>query len=209
MENIRDYIPANNLLTKFGGNDPWEFVYEVEKANMLKMMREVLDETQSEAGSEEGGSDEVKDIPGEEGLEVGGEESQEEELGSEGSVKQVRFSSNMPPVRNSRYADDEENVYNTPPAGSAQSVLRKGSATSSGFRKRQVTRLMSLQEDTREKEGVERISSRERGASLPVGSLQRQFESMEGGVAVGDVLLRYIHVVCCGCGWRMSVNMCG
>lgn len=165
---------------------------------MLLLLREVNGETQSKAGSEIG-DEEMRDVPEEEIVmddsmkyeqdsvyDTGWNQSQD---GSESGVKQVRFSANMPSTRQSRFGTDEENSISSV-SSVDQSVLRKGSATSAGFRRRQVTRLMSLQDSSpREKE-------RERHGSLPViPNVDRQFEG--GVVTVGDVIIRWVWLPVC------------
>lgn len=208
-DNIQEYIPAHNLLAKFGGLDTWEYVYEVERENLLKLLQQVNERTgaQPEARQPEAGVDNMTALPEEEALAVSDDAVKydsdgdtgwsQEEVGADGSVKQVRFSSNTPPSRQSRYGNDEEDSYGSI-GGSDQSLLKKGSATSLGFRRRQVTRLMSLQESPQEPK-----EPRERNGSLPAGSLERQYESTGPGVAVGDVILRWVCPWLCGCGLNL------
>lgn len=187
-ETVQKYIPAHNLLTKFGGLDTWEYVYEVERADMLKLIQEA---EERKGAQSESGDDDTTGLPQEEASAVSDDAVKydsdgawsQEDVGAEGNVKQVRFSSTSPPSRQSRYGGDEEENYSSI-GGSDQSLLKKGSATSLGFRRRQVTRLMSLQESPQEKE------PRERNGSLPALGLEQQFESTEPEVSVGDVILR-------------------
>ena len=191
METLQEYIPADNLLKKFGGDDQWEFDYDVEKVEMLRLLREhgITDEN------------EMKDIPDEVeensyiqgAVETGGASGGQ---ASEGSLKQVRFSSGLPPTRQSRYGNDDKDPYASL-SNSEQSILNKGSAISSGFRRRQVSRLMSLQETPQEK-GLFEVSE-----SLPVGSPRRHSVPLEvESMAVGDVMLRWVCPCrCCVCGY--------
>lgn len=191
-ETIQDYIPAHNLLTKFGGLDTWEYVYEVERENLLKLLQQVTGRTGAQPELAE---DSMKDLPQEEPLAASNNGAKYDsegtfdtgEISPDGSVKQVRFSSNTPPSRQSRFGGDEDDTYSSL-GGSDHSLLKKGSATALGYRRRQVTRLMSLQESPREKE----LPQKERNGSLPAGSLDRQFEATGPGVAVGDVILRWV-----------------
>lgn len=200
-ENIQDYIPADNLLKKFGGNDPWEYVYEVEKKIMLKQIREVAGETQPKATpavtnhDHWSDDDDMRDI-----LEEDETEDQDGDSGDgaqsvpsigpeEESLKQVRFSSGLPPSRQSRYGADDEEFYSISVASPEQASLKKGSATASGFRRRQVTKLMSLQESPRG--GIPATRDKEMNGSLPVSrSPRRSVDMAEGVTTVGDVLLR-------------------
>lgn len=193
-DTIQEYIPAHNLLTKFGGLDTWEFVYEVENEEMLKLIRE-----SERTGAREIAEDSMKELPQEAPLAASSDTIKydsdgacdtawsQEDMGADENVKQVRFSANTPPSRQSRHGGDEEDAYSSI-GGSDHSLLKKGSATSLGYRRRQVTRLMSLQENPREKE----VPMRERNGSLPTESLEREFESTGPGVAVGDIVLRWV-----------------
>jgi hypothetical protein len=182
-ETIQEYIPAHNLLTKYGGQDTWEYVYEVERESMLKLLREA--EERQGAQPESTGEDKI-DLPHDEARPVNddaiseGAYDSQEDSGVEGNVKQVRFSPSSPPSRQSRYGGDEEDVYSSI-VGSDQSLL-KGSATSHSFRRRQVTRLMSLQESPEKEE----LKERNRSAL----GIDRQFEAVEPGVSVGNIILR-------------------
>ena len=155
---------------------------------MLKQIREAEERKGAEPETSE---EDTVDSTQEEALAVsdgavkyGGEDGwSHANRGVGGNVKQVRFSSTSPPSRQSRYGGDEEDAYSSLGGGNDQSLLKKGSATSQGFRRRQVTRLMSLQESP-EKE------PKERNGSLPVLGLNREFESTEPGVPVGDIILR-------------------
>ena len=160
---------------------------------MLRMIREVQGETQSGAGSEDDTPPEEEMLSLEGPVQNGSGayyNGAHDAEGAEGNLKQVRFSSSIPPSRQSQYgAEDEENSFG---GGQDQAVLRKGSATSTGFRRRQVTRLMSLQEDPRDKTPS---LERERNGSLPINILERPGTS-GGVVTVGDVTVRYyVHTV--------------
>lgn len=191
-ETIQQYIPAHNLLTKFGGLDTWDYVYEVEREAMLKLLQEA---EERKGAQSESGEDDTTELPQEEALAVSDDAVKYDSEGAsgtglsqeeEGNVKQVRFSSTSPPSRQSRFGGDEEDSYCSV-GGSDQSLLKKGSATSLGFRRRQVTRLMTLQESSQEKE------PRESNGSLPaVLGMEQQLESTEPGVSVGDVILRWV-----------------
>ncbi len=168
-DSITEYIPVDNLLTKFGGNDPWEFDFDVEKKAMLKLLREATrDSNRQIANRDEIELSETEEFHDEESDENG-----------RGSSKQVRFSSGLPPTRQSRFGPEngEEGVEfsSLPPD---QSVLRRGSASSTGFRRRQVSRLMSLQEPIQ-------ASNREANGVHPV----RQSAASDKPFIVGGVQL--------------------
>lgn len=180
MDNIQEYIPAHNLLTKYGGSDTWEFVYEVERKNMLGL----LEQAESQIGARS--DDLAKGSPHDEAV---SEVSEGVGWSQDESVKQVRFSSNVPPTRQSRYGSDDEESFGNNVSGSDQSLLKKGSATALGFRRRQVTRLMSLQEQgSHDKEPEVEATGRET-RSLN-GSILSTAELDSSTVAVGDVILR-------------------
>ena len=172
-ETICEYIPSDNLLVKFGGSDPWEFDYDVEKKVMLKLMRDNCKDSDKQLVN----WDEVELSDTEEFHE---EESDEGDRQASTNGKQVRFSSGLPPTRQSRYGpeDGEEGMeYSSLPSlRHDQSVLRKGSASSSGFRRRQVSRLMSLQEPSHG-----HTADREANGSVP-GNRQTDKPLLVGGV---------------------------
>lgn len=132
----------------------------------------------------------------------------------DGSMKQVRFSPSMPPSRQSRYGPDDDEY--TSIGGSDQSLL---TGSTSSFRRRQVSRLMSLQETPREMESV----GSQRNDS--VSNLESVVEALVEAVAVGDVLLRWVWQykvgvsssggcgntsgVCGGCGCGGNILGCG
>ena len=160
-DTIVDYIPVDNLLVKFGGNDPWEFDFDVEKKEMLKQLRNACKDTNKQLAN--------VDVELSDAEEFHDEESDE---GEKQASKQVRFSSGLPPTRQSRYGP--EDVEEGPEFSSLpslrhqnpdQSVLRKGSASSTGFRRRQVHRLMSLQEPIGHSEANGAVSSSRQSAS--------------------------------------------
>ena len=201
---IQEYIPAHNLLTRFGGLDTWEYDYAVERENMLALLRQA-DSNRLRTGasgaatSGPGGvteeDDKMADLPQVTPMRGDGDAAYEsglsqEELNSEASVKQVRFSNSLPPSSQSRFGDvngEDENISYNSLGGPDQSLLKKGSATSLGFRRRQVTRLMSLQESPPPR--AEQGRERQRNGSLPANNLEQEF-SDASGVAVGDVILR-------------------
>ena len=47
-ETIREYVSPDQLLTQFGGTDPWEFDYEREREVMLGQLQSVLQRDQGE-----------------------------------------------------------------------------------------------------------------------------------------------------------------
>ncbi len=185
---------------RYGGTDPWEFDHEVEKEEMLRMIREVQGETQLGAPPE----DDTMDIPGQEtGLEgPGSNGSAAHHNGAngtmdDGSLKHVRFSSSIPPSRQSRYGTESEQNSFSSTGSPDQAALKKGSVTTTGFRRRQVTRLMSLQEEPRDSS-----PALERNGSLPINILERPGTAGGGGVVtVGDVTVR-----CVGVGVRIEYS---
>ncbi len=52
-ENICDYIPIDQLLEKFGGNDSWQFDYHVERDRLFEMAMSVLAPGGADGGGEE------------------------------------------------------------------------------------------------------------------------------------------------------------
>jgi len=110
---------------------------------------------------------------------------EESDEGEKQASKQVRFSSGLPPTRQSRYGpeDGEEGPeFSSLPTlhqqNPDQSVLRKGSASSTGFRRRQVSRLMSLQEPVGHSESNGRISTSRQSAAdkaFVMGGLQIRY----------------------------------
>ena len=106
-----------------------------------------------------------------------GEAGWSQDEAADGSTKQVRFSPSIPPSRQSRYGpDDDESFVSI--GGPDQSLLKTGSMSS--VRRRQVSRLMSLQETPREMESI----GAQRNGSVP------NLESTMETVSVGDILLR-------------------
>ena len=179
-------------------------MYEVEREVMLRQIREVEDESQSRAGSETGDED-VKELPEDDeveesmvsydqsnGASYNAEWDQEETPESASSTKQVRFSTNIPPSRQSRYGTEEEASINSLRSSAEQSMLKKGTASSSGFRRRQVTRLMNSQENPREKEGGG--GGRERERNGVISSLDRSTDPPGVMATIGDILVRYVCV---------------
>lgn len=177
----------DNLLAKFGGNDPWEFNYEVEREIMLEMIRKIPKNTQSQSaveklveGSDDGLSEEEALADEEEEDRISGDDDVSR---STSSSKQVRFSSGLPPSRQSRFGPEEDeeasSMYSMPPH-TDQTVLRRGSATTSGFRRRQVSRLMSLQETPQG-----RLPMKAMNGSVPVSR-----HSLDKTKVVGGVVLR-------------------
>lgn len=179
-ETISEYIPADNLLVRFGGTDPWEFDFDVEKKVMLKLLRDAC-------------KDGDRKLVNWDEVELSEDEAFHDEDSDEGeryplsNGKQVRFSSGLPPTRQSRYGPEngEEGIEfsSLPNIRQDQSMLRKGSASSSGFRKRQVSRLMSLQEYPQ----GHSADSREENGRVPVG---RQAAPDKPFYIVGGIQLR-------------------
>ena len=180
-ENFQEYVTANNLLTKFGGNDPWVFNYDTEKAAMTDLyQRSVMIAERDERPA--GEADNV--IMSEEAVEDVDQSPVDvnEPVGvSRDNSKQVRFSSGLPPTRQSRFGPDDcgsDTVY-----GSSQSPdqakLRRGSAPNFGFRRRQVSRLINLQEPPQS-----RWLPRETNGELPISQ-----QSFDNATVVGGALL--------------------
>ena len=167
-ENFQNYIPPDELLTKFGGNNTWQFDYETERDVMLSYVKKVLDEDASEVS--EGGA-------------------------VSGGGKHVRFSSGLPPTRQSRFGADNEGT-DLQTASLDRRMLQKGSAAGNGFRRRQVSRLMSLQSPPKGAQESGMIEGVGNG-SLP--ALRRQSEpvSSTSVTTIGNIMLRCVWVWVC------------
>lgn len=192
-ETIQDYISSDQLLEKFGGTDTWEFDYVVEKeriknlalsADCTRVKAEVTNN--DELFPEDTIEDKSESFPGEQSVQQGG--------------RQVRFSGGLPPTRQSRFGHDDE-VVKTRPISPQQQVLQAGSATSHGFRRRQVSRLMSLQETKDHKSKVEHSKSLMDEDEEEYSSVTRSLPSQQSHMVdpspddsvatIGVVMLRY------------------
>ncbi len=96
----------------------------------------------------------------------------------------MSFSGGLPPTRQSRYGDDEE-VRSVSPD---QRLLQGGSGRS--FRRRQVSRLMSLQEN-KKPSLLDNAESASLNGSLPVLRRYSADPGTVGVTTIGDVMLRY------------------
>lgn len=173
-ENITEFIPPEVLLKKFGGENSWEYDFDVERAPMMVEMEPVWTEEWYASGL-------PSDL-------VDGEGG-----GGNGGKKQVHFSAGLPPTRQSRYGTDEDEQTSASAAHSPkQRVLAKGTAGASGFRRRQVSKLMSLQSQT---SGLPRQRSLGNGElnGGPGTSLRRLSEPINATNNVGDLIVSPSH----------------
>lgn len=132
---ITDYISPSQLLTMFGGVDDWTFDAVTFKEELRKEHDSVW----------------LRDPLGvspDEGIEV--EEEEEEDGEGEGlkesdpGPRQVRFASGQSPTRQSRYGTDEDaEYYSQRSTSSLEPQLLRGTASSPGYRRRQVTKLIN------------------------------------------------------------------
>ncbi|MCG8625224.1 MAG: hypothetical protein MJE68_24905, partial [Proteobacteria bacterium] len=111
-ENIQEYISPEHLLTKYGGYDQWQFNFEVEHEKMMQLIDSYHDVAADDGDDpqDEGLGDDDRLTP------VAEEEDDEEMIGGGGGRrerggggrKQVRFSSGLPPTRQSRFGRQDE-----------------------------------------------------------------------------------------------------
>ena len=144
-ETLPEYIPPDQLLAKFGGNDTWEFDYVVEKERMYNLALSANSKQDEKETNDDLFQDDL--LEEEEGESIQSKQAE----GERG--RQVRFSAGLPPTRQSRFGPDDD-VLETRSTSPEQQLLQKGSATSRGFRRRQVSRLMSLQDNKGQRSGT-------------------------------------------------------
>ena len=197
-----EYIPPDQLLVKFGGNDTWEFDYAVEKERLHNLALSAFNKKKEKETNDDLFQDDI--LEEEEGESIQSQQAEEER------GRQVRFSAGLPPTRQSRFGHDDD-ILEARSTSPEQQLLQKGSATSRGFRRRQVSRLMSLQEskDRRSGTGIQRAvtlmedEGEEPGAMNGTPPSIRRHSadpSLSGSVAtLGSVMLRFVFVCMCVC----------
>lgn len=158
---------------KFGGTNPWQFDFEAERDLFQSYIKKVLGDDFNTPKSSHSQA----------------LEANHDEFPSSGKAggKQVRFSSGLPPTRQSRFGSDNEG-RSLQTASLDRKMLQKGSASGNGFRRRQVSRLMSLQHGSHEsgqtKDSVE-------NGSVPTARRQSEPVTSSNVTTIGDIMLRY------------------